>query len=119
MDALVEGYEDRIESIALTDVDDRHVLAAAVHCGAHVIVTANLRDFPASTLAAFGIEAVHPDEFLVGLLESDEGEVVAALCWLRASLKNPPRTAADLIADMKRQGLTATADAVGAVVDVL
>jgi hypothetical protein len=37
-DALVGGY-------ALPDAGDRHVLAAAIHGGAHIIVTMNLRDF--------------------------------------------------------------------------
>src|ERR1035441_10444266 len=44
--ALVEGYEHRIEGLMLPDADDRHVLAAAIHCDARIIVTTNLRDFP-------------------------------------------------------------------------
>ena len=52
-DALVTGYRSRIEASALPDADDRHVLAAAIHCGANVIVTTNLRDFPNSVLAGF------------------------------------------------------------------
>jgi predicted nucleic acid-binding protein len=55
--AIVSGYEPLIETIALPDVDDRHVLAAAIHCGASVIVTANLRDFPREILSLHGIEA--------------------------------------------------------------
>lgn len=43
---------------------DRHVLAAAVVARAQVIVTANIKDFPASALDPFGIEAQHPDVFL-------------------------------------------------------
>lgn len=113
-DARVEGYEHRIESLALPDADDRHVLAAAIHGEAQVIVTANLRDFPNSVLAGFGIEAVHPDAFILGLLQKDREGVVAVLRWLRASMQNPPHTAADLLANMKHQGLTATADALGA-----
>jgi len=50
-DAMVSGYEPLIETLTLPDADDRHVLAAAIHCGARVIVTANLRDFPNATLA--------------------------------------------------------------------
>ena len=68
-DALVEGYEHHIDSLALPDADDRHVLAAAIHSGARIIVTTNLRDFPASALAPFSIEACHPDAFILGLLK--------------------------------------------------
>lgn len=110
-DARVEGYEDRIEALPLPDADDRHVLAAAIHCGARFIVTMNLRDFPESALAGFGIEAAHPDAFILGLLDTDQANVVAALHRLRAALKKPPLTAADLLAIMKKQGLTASADA--------
>jgi hypothetical protein len=38
---------------------------------------------------------------------------------LRASLKNPPHTAAELVAGMKRHKLTASADALGSLVDAL
>lgn len=49
-DALVTGYEDLIEGLQLPDPDDRHVLAAAIRGQADVIVTANLRDFPADLI---------------------------------------------------------------------
>ncbi len=121
-DAIVEGYEHRIDALTLPDANDRHVLAAAIHAEARAIVTVNLRDFPDAVRAGFNIEAVHPDVFLLGLLESDQAQVMTVLRLLRllrASLKNPTYTAANLLAGMKRQGLTATADALGAVVDAL
>lgn len=49
-DALVIGHEPLIEALSLPDPDDRHVLAAAIKCGAGGIVTTNLKDFPASAL---------------------------------------------------------------------
>jgi hypothetical protein len=52
-DCLVKDYEPLVAGLRLPDPDDRHVLAAAVRCGAQVIVTANLRDFPAEHLAPF------------------------------------------------------------------
>ena len=61
-DALVEGYEHLVASVTLPDANDRHILAAAKHCEAHYIVTANLRDFPATTLARFRLVAEHPDK---------------------------------------------------------
>jgi len=45
-DACVYGYERLIEGLTLPDVDDRHVLAAAIRCNASVIVTFNQKDFP-------------------------------------------------------------------------
>ena len=41
------GYEDLIPGLQLPDPNDRHVLAAAIRGHADVIVTMNLRDFPA------------------------------------------------------------------------
>ena len=63
-DCLVTGYEDLIASLSLPDPNDRHVLAAAIKGRTDVIVTLNLRDFPAERLDRWGIEAQHPDEFL-------------------------------------------------------
>ncbi len=48
--AIVSGYEHLIETIELPDRDDRHVVAAAIHCGASVIVTLNLADFPSQAV---------------------------------------------------------------------
>src|ERR1700746_3528025 len=50
-DALVAGYEGLIPALQLPDPDDRHVLAAAIRCGASAIVTFNERDFPADELS--------------------------------------------------------------------
>lgn len=109
--ALVSGYEHLIETISLPDADDRHVLAAALHCEAQILVTANLRDFPEAVLSPRGIEAQHPDAFILYLFNASPEGVIAALRDLRASLKNPPMTAAALLAEMARQGLRETAQA--------
>ena len=49
-DSLVTGYEPAIDGLKLPDLDDRHVLAAALRANAEIIVTANLKDFPAESL---------------------------------------------------------------------
>src|SRR5690606_21408709 len=53
------------------DPDDWHVLAAAIRCGASVIVTFNEKDFPPEALEPFGIEAQHPDLFIDNLFDLD------------------------------------------------
>lgn len=62
-DALVEGFEPLIAGLSLPDPNDRHVLAAATSGHADVIVTANLKYFPADELQKWSIEALHPDAF--------------------------------------------------------
>ncbi len=105
-DALVTGYESLIDSLELPDPDDRHVLAAAIRCGASVIVTLNLADFPDHALANFSIEAQHPDDFVLALLETFPELVLEAARTHRASLKNPPKTQEEYLAELDAQGLT-------------
>ncbi len=71
------------------DVRDRHVAATAVAAGATLIVTYNLKDFPDDALAPFGIRAIHPDEFLLDLLDLDPHGVVTALEQQRRRLRSP------------------------------
>jgi predicted nucleic acid-binding protein len=117
--AFVDGYEHLIETTVLPDANDRHVLAAAIHCGARVIVTMNLRDFPDAALANFEIKAVHPDAFILGLLGVHQSAVITALQKLRKSLRKPPQDAVGLLESMKRHSLAASAEALGRFIDVL
>jgi len=105
---LVEDYEALIPSLSLPDADDRHVLAAAIHSRTDVIVTYNLKDFPPRTLAAYGIQAQHPDEFISRLLDLNISQVCAAIQQQRAALHRPPYTAEQLLDTLERQGLPQT-----------
>jgi predicted nucleic acid-binding protein len=87
-DALVEGYEGLIPAMT-NDHKDRHVLAAAVRSGASIIVTANLKDFPVSSLESYEIEALHPDHFLLDQLDLDARAVMGCLREQRASYTEP------------------------------
>src|SRR5437016_5795774 len=55
-DSVVHGYETLVPSLTLPDQNDRHVLAAAIHCKADVIITFNLADFPMSELSKYEVE---------------------------------------------------------------
>lgn len=111
LDCLVEGHESLIPSLTLPDPDDRHVLAAAIRCGADVIVTFNLTDFPASSLGPFGIEAQHPDDFVRHIFDLDQATVLRCVSDQRASLRNPPQTADELLETLLQQGLPQTVSA--------
>ncbi|WP_342661666.1 PIN domain-containing protein [Rhodococcus ruber] len=104
-DCLVTGYETLIPALTLPDPDDRHVLAAAIRCGAQVIVTANLRDFPDAELARFDIQALHPDEFVMDLFTLDGARVHQAISATAAAWRNPPGTPADVCDRLAAAGL--------------
>jgi hypothetical protein len=113
-DALVTGYESLIEGLVLPDPGDRHVLAAAIRGRADVIVTSNLRDFPTEILGPYEIDAQHPDEFVMHLLDLAPGTVADAARDHRDSLKNPPKTSEEYLNALEAQGLTETVAALRA-----
>lgn len=109
--ALVRGYEDLIPSLILPDANDRHVLAAAIHAGANAIITKNLSDFPAHILQPFNIEALHPDAFILRLIDLSPEDVRAVGEAHRNSLKNPAYTLAEYLDMLELQGIPRSAAA--------
>ena len=104
-EALVNGYEPLIGTLDLPDIDDRHVLAAAIRCGAQHIVTDNLVDFPAEVLAGFDIEAIDADAFLSRTFDFRTSEALAVLRALRRDYRNPPFSPNQFILDLTTKGL--------------
>lgn len=110
-DCLVKGYEPLIKAVLaqeLPDPDDAHVIAAAIHSRADMIVTKNTKDFPASVLDRHHIEAQHPDEFIMNQMDFNEPIVVEAARLCRMRLKNPPCTVADYLKMLERNELPET-----------
>lgn len=109
-DAMVSGYEHRVDDLDLPDPDDRHVLAAALESGAQMILTFNLRHFPAEAMPAV-VAAVHPDALLSLLLAADPTPVLAAIRKVRQRMAKPPMTSADYLDALLRAHLPLTANA--------
>ena len=100
-ESFVTNYQYLIDSMANTP-KDRHVLAAAVACGAGVIVTNNLRDFPQHTLAPYEIEAQHPDDFLVQLFSLYPGVMVEIIVRQAKDLQRPAKTTQELLSTLNQ-----------------
>lgn len=107
-DCLVTDYAPHIEQLCLPDPGDRHVLAAAIHCNAGVIVTINVRDFPDDVVGQYGISVQHPDEFLSHLFDLKPAVVCSAVREMREQLQQPPKTVDALLDDLLRTGLPNT-----------
>jgi hypothetical protein len=108
LDSLVSDYEHLIPVIELPDENDRHVVAAAMRCGASAIVTYNEKDFPAAELAKYDIETIAPDDFLVQQFHLSEATVIDSARKVRARLRNPPHSAEQYLMTLEKQRLPKT-----------
>ncbi|PRY13958.1 PIN domain-containing protein [Kineococcus rhizosphaerae] len=108
-DCLVSGYEQLIDAVDLPDPDDRHVLAVAIKSHAQVIVTSNLKDFPAKELDRWDIEAKSPDDFVSDQIHLDRAVVYAEVARIADSRQNPPHTVDDVLDKLEALGLVSSA----------
>lgn len=118
-DCLVENYEGLIESLELPDPNDRHVLAAAIMCQADVIVTNNLKDFPQEEMEKYSIDVQSPDTFLNHLFDLNPMVFCKAVHEQRQRLRNPERTAEELLETFYKQGLPMTVGKLKSVIDLI
>jgi hypothetical protein len=118
-DAKVFGYENLIDALVLPDPNDRHVLAAAIKAGANAIVTFNLKDFPSDVLASYGIEAIHPDEFIYYQIDLAPAIACGAIKRQRESLKNPPKAKDEFLAILQKQQLPLTVSALKTYIELI
>ncbi len=94
-----------IDGIDLPDADDRHVVAAAIRCGAQVVVTYNLEDFPGDRLTRYNLEPQHPDDFVLSGIDLSPGMLVGAVEEQHAALRNPPVDLPTLLDTLRALGL--------------
>ncbi|MGH3848599.1 MAG: PIN domain-containing protein, partial [Pseudonocardiaceae bacterium] len=80
---------------------------------ADAIVTANVRDFPAETLAPLEIAVLQPDAFLLDQLDLAPRVVLDVLREQAAHTRSPPLSATDLLARLARAGVPTFADEAG------
>lgn len=107
-DCIVTGYEPLIESLNLPDLNDRHVLAAAIKIHAEVIVTFNGKDFPPSCLAPWGVEVKDPDEFLVDQFHLDAATVHKAVQAIADAYRSPRLSVDEVLNSLEAQGAVQT-----------
>jgi hypothetical protein len=103
--ALVNGYENHIPLVNLPDPNDRHVVAAGIAAGASIILTWNLRDFPAKELKKFGLRRETPDVFLSGLYDKVPDLTISSLANARRNLTKSRVSAPDFINLLNRHKL--------------
>ncbi|MFJ4171428.1 PIN domain-containing protein [Paenarthrobacter sp. NPDC089714] len=105
-DCLVTNYEPLEQVFAGSpDAGDAHVMAAALKAQAQVIVTKNLKHFPAVLLEPWGMEAKHPDDFLMDQFHLDAVELHIAVRNMSETFRNPPLGVNDVLKRLEDEGL--------------
>lgn len=104
-DAEITGYDAIVGALDLPDVDDRHVLAAAIVGRCHGVITANLKHFPPDKVAPFKMEIVHPDDFIVNIIDLHPSRAVAACKRHRAAMTKSNPTQDEYLERYKAAGL--------------
>jgi predicted nucleic acid-binding protein len=104
--AMVNGYENHVAVVNLPDPNDRHVVAAGIAANATVILTWNLRHFPAKELKKFGLRKETPDAFLSDLYDEIPDLMIGSLANVRRNLTKTRVSASDLINILSSQKLT-------------
>lgn len=77
-EALVSGYEHLID-LCDNEPKDRHILACAIHSKSELILTFNLRDFPADVLETWQVNVLHPQDYLLALYSMDPSIMIHRL----------------------------------------
>lgn len=109
-DALVKNYEPLIDALSLPDPKDRHVLAAAIKTNANVIVTNNLKDFPADYLATYGLSAKSADDFITDTIDLNQELAVKAFITLVQNKRNPDLDQYEVLDRYRKIGLVDSAN---------
>lgn len=100
-DALVTPSIGAFAAVpAEVDPGDHHVVAAAIVSHASIIVTVNLRHFPASVLAPLQISVRSPDAFLLELLRISPQTVIETLEEEVSAFRNPPAVDIDALLEL-------------------
>lgn len=109
-DCIIGHFDHLIDKLRLPEPDDRHVLAAAIVGHADAIVTFNLKDFPTDYVRQFGIEVLHPDDFVMNQVDLNQVACLAAIKAMRAGWYSLAYPAMQLVEFYARIGLTQTSD---------
>jgi len=100
------SYASLIESMPGPDPDDHAHSAAAVAAAPSILLTANLKDFPATELAERGVRVEHPDSYFTALFDAYADDLALIVEEMAAARLRPPMTPAEVLDALDRAGLS-------------
>jgi len=73
-------------------------------------VTFNAADFPFEAIEEYGLDIMHPDEFMIAIDDGDPGTLIDAGRQDMAHYKNPALTLEEYLDGLRAGGVPMTAD---------
>lgn len=95
-DAILANWESLEGTFGLPDVNDEHVVAAALVGGADVIVTSNFKDFPPQQIPN-PIKVVSPTQFAADTVAASPGAAHQAAIAMTARFVRPLSTVEQIL----------------------
>lgn len=86
---------------------------------ADALISLHVAGLYTAVLAPLGLEAIHPDDFIVCQFDLDPYAALAAFKNMRARLRNPPSTAEAFTTTVERNQLVSTALRLREAIDLL
>lgn len=103
-----DDYQALERACELPDPNDKHVLAAAIHCRASTLVTDNQKDFPAHITERFNIQVRTADQFIADEIDLDVIKAVETVRRMRGMLRRPELDASEFLLTLEARGLSET-----------
>ena len=100
------------DTLFLPDKDDRHVLASAISGRAQVLLTNNLRDFPAGVLKKYGVIPKNVDSYILEEFHKNPTIVSSVIQESFQAVKGEKFKCYSKKAFLKKYGLTRLAKAI-------
>jgi len=109
-DSSVENWEPLNGTFGLPDPDDEHVVAAALVGGAQVIVTSNLKDFPAQRIPT-PLRVISPAQFAADTVAVSPAVARHAVTTMLSRFIIPPLTVEQFVEQLvTRYNMTEAAE---------
>lgn len=111
-DAEVKGWEGLEGTYGLPDLDDEHLVAAAVVANAGAIITHNIKDLPRNKMPV-GVQVLTPQEFAANTVSLDPIRAMAAIAALvaRSGRSGPVRSEEEVLKTLAdRYGMTSAVE---------
>lgn len=108
--AMIDDHLHLVDGLVGTDPKDRHVLAAAIRAQSGALVTFNVKHFPAEMFETYGIELLHPDDFLLDLADLNGSHFVRVMSQVISNYARPELSVTEYASVMHKSQCPKIAD---------